>query len=221
MVPKFSGSLSDIAYKYILEKIISFSYAPNDPIVEQDVCAELNISRTPLREALRRLEAEGYVTKVRNCGTFVRKYTSADIEESCDIRTLFELHSLHDCVAKASDEEIFSIKARIFSLTPDSAPEEYYEADSALHELIMYYGNHRRMREILQLLEVQLSAVKTISARTPNRLKSSRAEHLAIISAIEERNEERASLLLKAHLENVKASCVQAFQNMQADAQHE
>ena len=91
-------SLSAIAYNHILERIISFDYKPNDAVVENDICEELGISRTPLREALRRMEAEGFVTKVRNRGTFVRAFSQDDIIESCDIRKLFELYSLKNCI---------------------------------------------------------------------------------------------------------------------------
>lgn len=63
-----TDSLSNIAYKYILEQILTFRFKPNEAIIENDICSTLQISRTPLREALRRLEAEGFVIKARNRG---------------------------------------------------------------------------------------------------------------------------------------------------------
>lgn len=212
-----TDSLSDIAYGYILDRIISFSYLPNDPIVENDICEKLNISRTPLREALRRLEAEGFVKKARNRGTFVRSYTNEDIVESCDIRTLFELYALENCLQSVDERELAQVKASLLSLTGESSPSEYYKTDTALHNMITQYCLNSRMRSILRSLSVQLDAVQRISAQTPNRLNESKQEHLEIVDAIENRDYNRAYALLKTHLENVKLSSIQAFQKMRIE----
>ena len=212
-----TDSLSDIAYSYILERIISFEYKPNDPIVENDICEILNISRTPLREALRRLEAEGFVTKARNRGTFVRAYTQQDIVESCDIRAVFEVYSLRNCIRSVDPAEVMSVRNQLLALTPESSAEDYYRSDSALHDMITRYCMNTRMRAILKSLAVQLDAVQKISSRTPNRLKSSREEHLLIAEAILAGNLEKATIYLQTHLENVKESCVQTFLRMRME----
>ncbi|WP_138311638.1 MULTISPECIES: GntR family transcriptional regulator [unclassified Clostridium] len=212
-----TDSLSEIAYRYILEQIISFTYKPNDPILENEICRDLNISRTPLREALRRLEAEGFVTKARNRGTFVRAYTVEDIIESCDIRKLFEVYSLRNCVKNVSQDELQTVKKELQFLKIDSTPSEYYKTDSDLHNMITRYCMSTRMRSILASLSVQLDAFQKISAQTPNRLLQSKEEHLNIVEAIEKRDLELATTLLESHLENVKESSIRAFQKMRID----
>lgn len=207
-------SLSDIAYNYILRKIISFDYRPNDPIIENDICEELEISRTPLREALRRLEAEGFVSKVRHRGTFVRPYTQEDIAESCDIRTLFELYSLEHCIRSVDAGKLQAIKSQLLSLSEQSTPEEYYRSDTDLHNMITSYCMNKRMKAILRSLEVQLDVIQKISAQTPNRLNKSKKEHLAIVEAIEQGDLDLSSELLRDHLHNVKESCIQNFQKI-------
>ena len=109
---KNKDALSERAYKEIMQRIITFQYKPNEVIVEADVCKDLNVSRTPLREALRRLESEGLVLKVRNQGTFVRSFTEKDIIEICDYRKLLEVYSLRGCVEFADDEELKSIEMK-------------------------------------------------------------------------------------------------------------
>jgi len=207
-------SLSDEAYNFILNKIIFFEYTPNEPIIENDICEELGISRTPLREALRRLEAEGFVTKARNRGTFVRSYTQQDIAESCDIRILFELHALKNCIQRVSHAELDEIRRRICELTEESTPEEFYEVDADLHGMIARYCGNSRMWMILQSMSAQLDAVQKVSAQTPNRLIHSKAEHLEIVNAIYRKDGQEASEKLKLHLENVKKSFIRSFEEL-------
>lgn len=210
-------SLSDMAYRYILERIISFVYKPNEPIIENDICVALGISRTPLREAIRRLEAEGFIVKARNRGAFVRTYTVEDISESCDIRCLFEVYSLKNCIAHINEWEIEEIKTNLLRLTVDSSEEEYYGADKGLHGMITKYCMNARMLNILKSLSVQLDMFQRISAQTPNRLLESKQEHLKIIEAIEKKDLSQAEEYLQVHLQNVKISSIQAFQKMRIE----
>ena len=210
-------ALSDVAYRYILERIITFEYKPNEPVIENELCEKLNISRTPLREALRRLEAEGFVTKARNRGTFVRTYTAEDISESCDIRNLFEVYSLKKCIKNVSKWELEKVRSELESLTEDSTPEEYYKADTELHNMITKYCMNTRMLAIMNNLSVQLDAFQRISAQTPNRLHRSKEEHLEILSGIEQGDLQKAREALEAHLENVKESSIMAFQKMRVE----
>lgn len=217
MANEKSAALSDVAYKYILERIISFDYKPNEPIVEGEICEHLGISRTPLREALRRLEAEGFIIKARNRGAFVRTYTAEDISESCDIRCLFEVYSLDSCIKHTNKEEVEGIKEKLTVLTKNSSEEEFYTADKELHGMITRYCMNTRMLNILKTFSVQLDIFQRISAQTPNRLMESKEEHLKIVEAIKERNLPEAQRCLKQHLENVKKSSIQAFQRMRVE----
>lgn len=217
MADKKNTSLSDDAYRYILEKIITFEYNPSEPIVEAELCETLKISRTPLREALQRLEAEGFVTKARNRGTFVRAYTVEDIRESCDIRKLFELYSLKNCIRSVSKGELMEIRSSLEKLDENSQPEEYYRLDSRLHGIITRYCMNSRMLSILANLSVQLDAFQKISAQTPHRLLESRDEHLKIVDAIAAGNLKTAERVLGEHLDNVKDSSIRAFQKLRAE----
>ncbi|EHM42892.1 GntR family transcriptional regulator [Anaeroglobus geminatus] len=210
-------SLSDRAYAYILERIITFELAPNAPVVEDAICTELHISRTPVREALRRLEAEGFVTKIRNLGSFIRPYTQEDIRESCEIRKIFELYALKSCVKQVKPEEINAVRALLLELTEQSPVEAYYASDTALHNMITKYCINAKIHEILKSLDVQLEAIRKISAQTPKRLLSSCEEHLAILDMIEEMDLQKASIFLERHLENVEQSSLRAYQRLRVE----
>ena len=210
-------SLSERAYASILKRIITFELEPNTPVVEDALCTELNMSRTPVREALRRLEAEGFVTKIRNLGSFIRPYTQEDIRESCEIRRIFEVYALKSCIKQVSPEEITSIRTMLLALTEQSPVEDYYASDRALHNMITKYCVNTKIHEILKSLDVQLDAMQVISAQTPKRLLRSREEHLEILAAIEEVDLQKASALLRQHLENVEQSALRAYQRLRVE----
>lgn len=208
-----SLALSEIAYEHILSRIVSFALLPSTPIIEDDLCSELDISRTPLREALRRLEAEGLVYKVRNRGTFVRNFTYEDIVEISEIRKVFELYSLNRCMDDGVPEkELGSIRAELEDLREESPKEAYYHTDQALHSLIMRYCVNSRMLSYANSINTQLEMIRRISAQTPNRLEHSKQEHLGIITAVLEGKKAAAVKLLEQHLDNVKNSTLNAFQ---------
>ncbi len=208
-----TSSLSEVAYEHILGRIVSFGFPPGTPIIEDDLCGELGISRTPLREALRRLEAEGLVLKARNRGTFVRNFTLEDIVEISEIRKVFELYALGRCMdASASGEELESLKARFEALNEESPNDAYYQADKALHSLIMRHCVNSRMLSYSNSINTQLEMIRRISAQTPNRLRVSRQEHLAVVTAVLSGDKTAAVKLLERHLDNVKNSTVAAFQ---------
>ncbi|MDO5115593.1 MAG: GntR family transcriptional regulator [Synergistaceae bacterium] len=204
-------SLCEQAYNYILELITDFELKPNDPIIENDIGQKLNISRTPLREALRRLEADGLVYKVRNRGTYVRSFSYEDVTESCEIRKLFELYSLKQCIEKASDEELKELHEKLIALSSDSSAESFYESDIILHKTIMKYCMNSKMVAFLNTINTQLETFRRISGRMPNRLLKSKQEHLDILNAIEKRDIALATEKLSLHLDNVKESTWQAF----------
>ena len=207
-------SLCDQAYSHIFNKITNFYYKPNDPIIENDIGRELCISRTPLREALRRLEADGLVYKIKNRGTYVRGFTYEDVVEICDIRKMFEMYALKMCVGKVTKEDLCKIKDMLNALSKESPAEQYYYSDVRLHSLIMRYCMNTRMITYLESLNSQLEVFRRMSGSLPNRLDNSRLEHLQIISAIEEADCEKATEVLSLHLENVKNHTILAFQNM-------
>ena len=207
-------SLCDQAYNHIFNRITNFYYKPNDPIIENDIGHELCISRTPLREALRRLEADGLVYKIKNRGTYVRGFTYEDVVEICDIRKMFELYALKICVERVAQEDLWKIRDMLNALTKDSPADLYYQSDVRLHSLIMRYCMNSKMITFLESLNSQLEAFRRMSGSMPMRLDKSRQEHLEIISSIEKRNYEKAAEALSVHLENVKKYTILAFQNM-------
>ena len=214
---KNKDALSERAYREIMQRIITFQYKPNEVIIEADMCNELNVSRTPLREALRRLESEGFVVKIRNQGTFVRPFTEKDIVEICDYRKLLEVYSLHGCVEFASDDDLKNIEINYLADLERSEENNYFCSDLALHAMITRYCENSRMLHTLDSLSTQIEFIRKIAAKASDRRHKSPEEHINILKAIQDRDIDLATRYLEAHLDGVKESCLQVFRKMQME----
>jgi DNA-binding GntR family transcriptional regulator len=205
--------LSKIAYDYLYEQIISNKYPPETAIVENDVCNVLNMSRTPVREALKRLELEGLVYKIKDVGTVVRDITYDDIREVFEIRSMIELYALKDYINRITDVEIKKLLAMFEVLSPESSPQEYYNADRMFHNSLLSYSSNSRLILFWKQINSHVEKFRRISGATPRRLNYSKEEHLACLYAIRDRNYEKAYQNLAYHLEEVKKNTIEAKRN--------
>ncbi len=198
-----------VAYDYLYQEIVNNKLPPGSVIVEQEISDRIGVSRTPIREALKQLTAEGLVWQIPSLGTFVQELNSRDVEEMFEIREIFEEYSLKTGINEIPYEELIRLELAFKALNSASSPEEYFSCDRNLHALILNHGWNRRMAIILKTINSQLERLRRISAMTPHRLDRSTEEHLNIINGIKERNLEKALSLLHLHLENVKKSCLE------------
>jgi DNA-binding GntR family transcriptional regulator len=208
------NGLKNIAYDYLLTQICTGKMGPNTPIVEQDISSLLNISRTPVREALKQLEMEGLVTHFVSRGTFIREITMQDINEIYQIRKLFELASLEQAVHQIPEEELDEIEELLEGISDTSNDEDFFRADRNLHSTLLRYAYNSRMIEFYDILDAQIERIRRISSATPQRLTVSKAEHLAILKAIRQRDPEAARQALAEHIDNVHKSACRVFESM-------
>lgn len=203
----------EIAYDYLYEGIISSKIPPGAPIVEQEISDILGISRTPVREALKQLEAQGLVKYVPQRGTFAEEIGMQDVEEIFALRETLELLALKVAIEVIPDEELSRMEKMLKTLDQQSSFEDFYESDRSLHNLIVRYGRNRRLNAFLNSLNSQIEMLRRISAITPKRLEKSKQEHTEILMALKERDHEKASKVLSAHIRNIKESVIKTYQN--------
>ncbi len=208
------NGLKNVAYDHLLAQICSGGMGPNTPIVEQDISRLLNISRTPVREALKQLEMEGLVTHIPSRGTFVRELTLQDINEIYQIRKLFEMAALTQAVHLIPEEELGEMEKELTSIGDLSEEEDFYHADRHLHSTLLKYAYNTRMVAFYDILNAQIERIRRISSATPRRLAASKAEHLAIIQAIRNRDLEASCQALSSHIDNVQKSALRVFDSM-------
>ena len=215
--------LTSVAYDYLSSAILSFKYQPGQVIVEQAVSQQLGISRTPVREAIKKLEAEGLVRHIASLGTFVKDISIQDIEEIYQMRELLEGAALKTAIAEASDQELFAVEAALRGLEETDVKErgrqeQYFYADKLLHDTLMKFSRNLRMISVYQNLEMQIQWLRGISSLSPQRLVKSRQEHLAILQALSSRDLDAALQALTVHLSNAKENVIHIRSNLRFGA---
>lgn len=204
----------NFAYNSLRDAILTWKLSPGSPIVEQEISDQLGISRTPVREALKLLEAEGLVKVVPQRGTFVSDLSTQDVEEIFALRESLEVMALKVAIGTIPSDQLTKLESFLSSLTPDSPPEQFFESDRMLHEIIVNHGGNERLAHILNSLNVQVERVRRISAARPNRLDLSMREHLGILRAIRARDCNAAESELRQHIRNVKQSALDVCRNL-------
>jgi uncharacterized protein (TIGR02145 family) len=173
------------------------------------VANSLKISRSPVREALKKLEAEGLVNSFNGRGSFALQITQQDLEEIFDLRLIFELASLKRA-SKNIDREFWSeIEKSVESLGDTSSPLAFYEVDHALHHTIIKCGGNSRLEGYYHRLENQIDIVRRISAQSPTHFSTSSQYHLKIIHAMQDNKLDQAAIHLEDHIIDVKNACIE------------
>ena len=197
-------------YEYLLESILSNRLPAGSAIAELDIASELNVSRTPIREALKELEAEGLVTRYPSRGTIVSPITPYDVEEIFSLRILLECFALQLAWGKITKAEIEGLEKILTGLGASSAKEDYYYSDKYLHNLIIDRAGNKRLKQFINVLNSQIERFRRIAASQPTRLMHSRNEHLKIVSLLKQQEDfEACEECLRKHLNNVKNATIE------------
>lgn len=198
------------AYEYLKHAIIVDEIPPGSPLVELELSESLQMSRTPIREAMRQLETEGLVTTYPARGSFVTVLTPDDVQEIYELRLALELWALERSIARITDEELDALQAAFEEGYRTGAWETLHNADRGLHDLITEKAWSRRLLMLLSLLNTQAERIRYQSARSLGRDDLSYWEHLHIIQCIRERDLEKSRAALRTHLRSVANSAMDA-----------
>ncbi|MFP3042544.1 GntR family transcriptional regulator [Treponema primitia] len=198
----------ETAYNYLRKAILQHELAPGSALVEQTISNKLEISRTPVREAMKLLEAEGMISSHPVRGYYVAELNNGDLKEIFDLRVALELLALRTAIDKITGEEI-AVTEKIFrDLNDNCSPEQFYNADRHLHDLITHNSGNRRLVRFLENLNSQIERFRSIAAMKPDRLKYSRQEHTEILQMIKEHDLGKAEKALETHINNVRESVI-------------
>jgi DNA-binding GntR family transcriptional regulator len=198
-----TGALRSQAYREIRKRILDGTLAPAAPLSENQLSAELELSRTPVREALARLEREGLIRTVPGRGAFVSELTPHDIREIYEVREQLEGFAARLAAERMSEGEIEALE-KILRQTREAmatgAAKSAWEGDIALHRKILEAAQNRRLITILATLDDQMHRIRTMWTRTPTWQEDAMAEHEEIVACIKRRDPAAAEAALRRHL---------------------
>ena len=199
---------SDRAYATLLEEIQSGRLAPGTVLGEVEQAARLGISRTPLREALGRLGADGLVVQQSPRVTVVSDVDAGDIRELFEVRRALE-ETAARLAAERGDAAAFDALASEFaaaSVAGDAATDAYYALIARFDAAVDAAVANDYLTSALRTIRTHLVRVRRLSRDKPERLAASVAEHRLIAQAISTRDAELAAHATHVHLHNALAS---------------
>ena len=206
-------SLKLQSYNIIKDKIIRCEYAPNTLISEEALREELGVSRTPIRDALSRLEQEGLIQILPKKGIMVSGLSLSEINAIFEIRMLFEPYALATYGHRLNDEKMLEFyntcsQGGVFE------PDEFYKVDDEFHAFIIGAAPNRYIHHTYELIQNQNLRFRVMTGQQPdNRLDRSNSEHLTIIKACLRKDWAAAADAMEEHLRQSKNSTFELLLN--------
>lgn len=185
------------------DQIFAGTLVPGSFIDEAALCDNLKISRTPLREALKVLAAEGLVRHEPRRGSFVNEVTEQDLDDIFPVIALLEGRCAFEAARNASDADIAALDTLHARLTEHAHAKrinDYYATNFTIHEAIITLANNRWLAQAIADLRKILKLARLQQLHAPGRLEQSLAEHLAIYAALRSRDSEGADAAMRTHL---------------------
>ncbi len=197
------NSLHDEVADGLRLRIFDGVLAPGSYIDEVALCADLAISRTPLREALKVLAAEGLVRHEPRRGSFVSQVTEQDLDEIFPVIALLEGRCALEATRNATDADIAALETLHTSLQRHADAKritDYYAVNFQIHEAIITLANNRWLAQSIADLRKILKLARLQQLHAPGRLEQSLSEHLAVFAAIKARDGKAADAAMRTHL---------------------
>ncbi|KAF0825668.1 GntR family transcriptional regulator [Cytobacillus firmus] len=207
-------SIRERVYLHIKDLILDGEFKAGDRLVERELAERLNISRTPIREALFRLESQGFVKTVPRKGVIVADISEKEIIEVFTILSSLEVLAAKLAVQKLDDEMESKFTSSIKKVEEylNNPEEDASELHRQLNHLLYSSAKNVKLYEMLSGLSDYIRAFAKIGHKNPGRAKQSMEEHLKIMEAIVNKEMEMAEYLTKIHIENSKKAYIEAVQ---------
>jgi DNA-binding GntR family transcriptional regulator len=216
----YSQSVSQQISEFMRSAVVQGTIKPNQRLLEESIAKELGVSRTPVREALRRLEAEGLVEYVPQRGVVVRQVSVEEVSQIYDVRVLIEGHAAKLTANNAQLQDIQTLEMLCTSFMavmdgeetqPEKVPK-LWELNNRFHSSIVDFSGNIILARILRIGLQVPGIYRTYYWYDDNNKESSRQFHCKITDAIKERNAPKAEQLMQQHLIEAKALIIETME---------
>ncbi|HSV35412.1 MAG TPA: GntR family transcriptional regulator [Ramlibacter sp.] len=197
------NSLHDEVAAQLRDRIFAGELLPGTFLDEARLAEQLSISRTPLREALKVLTAEGLVRHEPRRGSFVNEVTEQDLDEIFPVLALLEGRCAREAATNATDADLQTLEAMHDKLNRHARAKrinDYYVANFAIHEAIIALANNRWLALVIADLRKIVKLARLQQLHAPGRLDQSLSEHMAVFAALKARDPEGAEAAMRTHL---------------------
>lgn len=195
-------SLATLVTNQIRDLIVTGRLAPGEQLSESMLAEKLGTSRTPVREAFVKLEAEGLVEVRPQRGTFVMAFAQGDIRQTCELRGILELGALQIGAARDRAGLCRALRANVDAAAAAMGPkvEDYHPFDTAFHETIVRWTGNDQLDDAYARVSGRVRRLRFHFIRTLEKIQGSQRDHLAIVEHLEAGRDEAALAELRHHV---------------------
>ena len=206
--------LRDVVFNTLRKAILKGDLKPGERLMEIALAERLGVSRTPVREAMRKLELEGLVVMIPRRGAQVANITEKDLNDVLEVRIALENLSIENACARMTEEQLDELwkAAKSFESTRDEGNlVKLAEADVAFHEIIYKSSDNRRLNQVLNNLREQIYRYRVEYLKDEETRKLLVKEHEELYRAIKNRDVKLAQEISFQHIENQREAIIRSI----------
>lgn len=210
--------IREIIYDHLRQSILDGIIKPGERLIERDIAEKYTVSRTPVREALRKLESEGYLEHVPRKGDVVRGFNIGEIQEIYDIRKALECLAIRGAIANITNQEIEMLQIIVEQLEKEKDIDPAKTTLRGLHEfdeVLFKTAKMPLLSSFINTLQESLTRYRKINLSQTPRRKTAIGEHKAILQALIDQDVEQAEKLVCLHIERARTALLEGLKQEQ------
>jgi len=221
--PTRAPALGDQLAAVLRDLIVRRQLQPGTHLVEDALAAEYDVSRGPVRDALRQLESQGLVESRRR-GYYVVGLTQEDIDDLYELRASIEVVAVTRAITQATAEQIRAgrqIVAEMIACADRAAADDFADADMRFHALLYRMGGNRRLQDVWEAYEAVFASLIQLTVEEDVDLHPSALDHGHLLDLIEQGDEAALQAELREHLDGARARMTHAVRALLAASEGE
>ncbi len=220
-VEKVEISLTDQVYRNLRHGIITGAIGGGTRLVETALASEMNVSRTPVREALHKLALEGFLYSIPRAGYIVEETSETDIKDLFTTRTAIEKIAVKWAIEKITPEELERLEMNLQKtddILKSGATESMMDLDAEFHQIIYRAARSKTLYKISQTLSDHTLRFRLACIHVPELAQRARQGHLKIFQAIQAKDSATAEEMIEDHLDTVTNDILNHLEKMRQNA---
>jgi len=204
---KSRARLSESVYERVKTDIFDFRLRPGDRLTETELAGSLQVSRTPVRQALHRLEQEGYLQLAFRNGWNVRNFDFDRFEQLYDLRVILEVAAVEQICKSDQTDALEALQSRwlVPAVQRVADAREVAELDEAFHQGLIAATGNMEMARVHRDITEKIRIIRRLDFTQPSRIEATYEEHAEILRLLRQRKATHAAMMLRSHIEASKA----------------
>ena len=203
--------LRDVVFNTLRQKILTGELKPGERLMEIHLADQLGVSRTPIREAIRKLELEGLVTMIPRRGAEVAQITEKNLRDVLEVRRALDALAVELACDRITPEELNELKAacdHFEAETKKKNANQVARADVALHDIILKASGNDRLMQMISNFSQQMYRYRLEYVKDDANYEKLIEEHRIIYEAIRDKDRETGAKAIKSHIDNQERAVI-------------